>query len=224
MVAMCSSGWQSCLWFSSYWGQVHRRYPAAIELMILLLAIAVGLLAGLARARIRGGHLQAPELRLVWWAPIAFLPQWLAFHFPTTRDLVTDRVAAAALVGSQLLLLVFAWVNRKQAGVWLLGAGLVLNLCVIIPNKGLMPVSPEVVAQLLPDQPAGAWQIGERIGWSIILPATATRLWWLSDHFLVPAWFPYRKALSVGDLFIAAGAFWFLWTLGAPQIQDDEGA
>jgi hypothetical protein len=81
----------------------------------------------------------------------------------------------------------------------------------------LMPVSPEVVAQLLPDQPVGTWQDGERIGWSIILSRSRTQLWWLSDHLLMPAWMPYRKALSVGDLLIALGAFWLLWTLGAPE-------
>jgi hypothetical protein len=191
--------------------------------MVLWLAIVVGLAAGLARAKIRGRHLQAPELRLAWWVPIAFLPQWLAFHFRITRSLVTDSLAAGALIGSQALLLVFAWVNRRQPGLWLLGAGLVSNLSAIIANGGLMPVSPEVVAQLLPDQPAGTWQLGERIGWSVILSRSATRLWWLSDHLLMPAWMPYRKALSVGDLFIAAGAFWFLWTLSAPLTRDDEG-
>jgi hypothetical protein len=185
--------------------------------MILLVAVGAGLIAGLVRAKSKNGHLQAPELHLVWWVPIAFLPQWLAFHFPATRSLATDTVAAAALVSSQALLLVFAWVNRKQSGVWLLGAGLVSNLCVILSNRGLMPVSPEVAAQLLPDRPAGAWEIGERIGWNVILSPPATHLWWLSDHLLMPAWMPYRKALSVGDLLIALGAFWLLWTLGAPE-------
>lgn len=190
--------------------------------MILLPAIVAGLLAGLARARHRNEHLRSPDLRLVWLVPIAFLPQWLAFNLPATRRLTTDNSAVAALVSSQALLLVFAWFNRNQAGFWALGTGLALNLSVIALNGGLMPVSPEVVAELLPDIPTDTWQVGERVGWNIVLPVTDTRLWWLSDHLLLPAWFPYRKALSVGDLLIAAGAFWYLWALGAPKQEQEK--
>jgi hypothetical protein len=185
--------------------------------MILLPAIVAGLLAGLARARHRNEHLKSPDLRLIWLVPIAFLPQWLAFNLPVTRRLTTDSLAAAALVSSQALLLVFAWYNRKQPGFWALGVGLALNLTVITLNGGLMPVSPEVVAELLPDTPVDAWQVGERVGWNSVLPVTDTRLWWLSDHLLLPAWFPLRKALSIGDVLIAAGAFWYLWALGGPE-------
>jgi hypothetical protein len=189
--------------------------------MILLPAIAAGLLAGLAWAKYRNEHLRSPDLRLVWLVPIAFLPQWLAFNLPVTRRLTTDNLAAAALVSSQALLLVFAWYNRKQPGFWALGAGLALNLTVIALNGGLMPVSPGVVAELLPDTPADDWQVSERVGWNIVLPVTDMRLWWLSDHLLLPAWFPYRKALSVGDLLIAAGAFWYLSALGAPKPEEE---
>jgi hypothetical protein len=182
--------------------------------MILLPAIAAGLLAGLARARYRNGHLRVPELRLVWLVPIAFLPQWLAFDFPGTRRLVDDTLAAATLVGSQVLMLVFAWFNRDRPGFWGLGVGLALNLLVIAANGGLMPVSPEVMAQLHPDASPNTWQAGERSGWNVVLPTSATRLWWLSDHLLLPAWFAYRTALSVGDVLIASGAFWLFWTLG----------
>jgi hypothetical protein len=189
--------------------------------MILLPAIVAGLLAGLAWAKYRNEHLRSPDLRLVWLVPIAFLPQWLAFNLPVTRRLTTDNLAAAALVSSQALLLVFAWYNRKQPGFWALGAGLALNLTVIALNGGLMPVSPGVVAELLPDTPADDWQVSERVGWNIVLPVTDMRLWWLSDHLLLPAWFPYRKALSVGDLLIAAGAFWYLSALGAPKPEEE---
>jgi hypothetical protein len=190
--------------------------------MILLLAIAAGLLAGLARARYRNRHLKSPDLRLVWLVPIAFLPQWLAFNLPLTRRLATDNLAAAALVSSQALLLVFAWFNRIQPGFWALGTGLVLNLTVISLNGGFMPVSPEVVEKLLPDAPADAWQVGERVGWNIVLSVTDTRLWWLSDHLLLPAWFPVRKALSIGDVLIAVGAFWYLWALGGPGQEEEK--
>jgi hypothetical protein len=184
--------------------------------MILLAAIAAGLLAGAIRARLTNGHLQTPDLHLVWLVPIAYLPQWFAFHQPTTRRLVSDDTAAIALVGSQLLLLVFAWYNRQQPGFWALGTGLLLNLTVIAFNGGLMPVNPEVVSQLLPEASARTWQIGDRIGWNVVLPVEATGLWWLSDHLLMPAWLPYRKALSVGDICIAIGAFWLLWTSARP--------
>jgi hypothetical protein len=190
--------------------------------MILLLAIAAGLLAGLARARYRNRHLKSPDLRLVWLVPIAFLPQWLAFNLPLTRRLATDNLAAAALVSSQALLLVFAWFNRIQPGFWALGTGLVLNLTAIALNGGFMPVSPEVVEKLLPDAPADAWQVGERVGWNIVLSVTDTRLWWLSDHLLLPAWFPVRKALSIGDVLIAVGAFWYLWALGGPGQEEEK--
>ena len=185
--------------------------------MILLLAIVAGLLAGLIRARYSNGHLKTPDLRLAWLVPVAFLPQWLAFNLPVTRRLITDSLAAGALVSSQALLLVFAWFNRNQSGFWALGIGSALNLSVIALNGGLMPVSPGVVAELLPDTSAATWHVGERIGWNVVLPVSSTRLWWLSDHLLMPAWSPYRKALSIGDLFIAGGAFWFLWSLADPE-------
>ena len=183
--------------------------------MILLLAVVAGLLAGLARAWQGGRRLASPNLCLVWLVPLAFLPQWLAFYLPATCKLIPDYLAATVLVGSQALLLVFAWLNRSQPGFWALGLGLALNLLVIALNGGLMPISPETVARLVPDAPPDAWQIGQRLGSGkdVILPIAATRLWWLGDRFLLPAWFPYQVAFSLGDAFIAGGAFWLLWML-----------
>jgi len=183
-------------------------------MLLLLVAVGAGLLAGLVRARAAGRHLEPPHLRLAWLVPVAFLPQWLAFHWAVTRGWVGDGLAAAALVGSQALLLLFVGLNWSQPGFWILGLGLALNLLVIVLNGGLMPVSPETLAQLLRDGAPRTWQVGDRLGWSTVLPVDATRLWWLSDQILLPDWFPYRKAFSVGDILVAAGAFWLLWTLG----------
>ena len=189
---------------------------AADECVILLLAVIAGLLAGLVRAWSRKRSLSSLSLRIVWLAPLAFLPQWVAFYLPATRRLTADSAAAAALVGSQVLLLVFAWCNRDRPGFCALGIGLAMNLLVIALNGGLMPISPETVTQLRPHAPPDAWQVGSRLGTGkdIVLPVAATRLWWLSDRFLLPAGFPYRVAFSLGDVFIASGAFWLLWMLG----------
>jgi len=192
--------------------------------VILLLAVVAGLLAGSVRAWRGGRRLAAPNLRLVWLVPVAFLPQWLAFYLPATRKLIPDDLAAAVLVGSQTLLLIFAWFNRDQPGFWALGLGLVLNLLVIILNGGLMPISPGTVARVAPDAPPDAWQMGRRLGTGkdIVLPVTAMQLWWLSDRFLLPPWFPYRVAFSLGDVLIAVGAFWLLWTIGDKADDGDQ--
>jgi hypothetical protein len=186
--------------------------------MILLVAIIVGLLAGLIRAWAGGRQLTSPHFRLTWLVSVAFLPQLLAFYLPSTPVLETQPGVAAGLVGSQTMLLAFVWCNRRQPGFLWLGLGLALNLWVIALNGGLMPISPDMASRLNPGIPAHTWEIGSRLGNSkdVILPAAETRYWLLSDRFFLalPAWISYRVAFSLGDMLIAAGAFWLLWAMG----------
>jgi len=182
--------------------------------LILLLAVLAGLLAGQLRAWAGRRRLHVPDLRYWWLALVAFLPQWLAFYLPATRQQIPDYLAAAALVSSQALLLIFAWINRRQPGFWIMGAGLLLNLAVISLNGGLMPISPETINRLYPTlQPS--WEFGKRFGSGkdIVLPYSQTKLGWLSDLFVLP-FLGRMVAFSLGDFFIAAGVFWFLWAQG----------
>lgn len=185
--------------------------------MILLTAIIAGLIAGFIRARWNQRKLNPLTLKYEWIVFAAFLPQIIAFQLPWTRTTLPDGWVRAALVSSQLFLLVFAWFNRKAPGFWLLGIGLVLNFLVIILNGGLMPISPEVVSKYLPNAQDGTWTIGERLGATkdIVLNISETRFWWLSDRFTLPDWINYAVAFSFGDILIWIGAFWLLWSLGA---------
>lgn len=194
--------------------------------MILLTAVVLGLCAGMARAQVLKIPYRSLDLKVIWLALLAFIPQLLAFTLPATRSKLPDTWAPFLLVGLQIALLAFAWVNRKQPGFWLLGAGLLLNFAVIVLNGGLMPISPTTVERLIPGM-SDQWQIGARLGTGkdIVLLDSATRLWFLSDRFIFPGWPKIRVAFSLGDVLIAAGAFWMLWSLGGQQNteQDKKG-
>lgn len=181
---------------------------------LLTPAIVAGFLAGAGRAWINKRAIHPLDLRWQWLVMVAVWPQLLAFYIPTTRHLVADSWAAIILCLSQMLLLVFIWANRQQPYLKLLGLGLALNLLVILLNNGLMPVSPEALTQLAPQAPSGGWVPGERIEKDVVLPLTETKLWWLSDHLLVPTWFPYQAVFSPGDMLIAMGVFGLLRSIG----------
>jgi hypothetical protein len=192
--------------------------------MILLVAVVAGALAGLARARLGGRRFQVGALDHVWIIFLAVFIQALAFYLPPTRDIMPDRLAAYLLISSQIGLVVFVWLNRKQPGLWVLGAGLILNLVVIFANGGLMPISPEIATRLVPTRAIDTWETGVRFGWSkdILLDKADTLFWWLSDCLVSPAWFLPRVAFSPGDVLVALGAFWFFWARGGPQDRDIE--
>jgi hypothetical protein len=195
--------------------------------MILLVAILAGLVAGLLLARFRkqaqkqapGQGWTVPPLRKPWLAILAFLPQLLISYLPT-RGQVSDELAALGLIASLALFLVFCWFNRRLSGVWLLALGLGLNLLVMALNGGFMPISPQTASRLVPADAQAALAAlasGTRFGLKdiLLLPAQ-TRLVWLSDQFLPPRGFPYQVAFSLGDIIIAAGAFWLMLTQGKP--------
>src|SRR4030065_457232 len=102
--------------------------------MILLIAVASGLTCGYLRARLSSHPYQAVEVRHAWLVLAAYLPQFFAFYLPATRSVFPSDWVPVVLVGSQFLLLIFAWLNRQLPGFWLLGLGLLANLLVISLN------------------------------------------------------------------------------------------
>ena len=184
--------------------------------MLLTLAVVAGLIAGSLRAILRGNNLQIPPLTFTWLVFVAVIPQLVVFEITATAKWFALFWVKAILIGSQILLLGFVWANRKQAGIWLFGIGLVLNLFVILLNGGLMPISPDAASHVYPETLPYEWSLGNRLdlGKDIILEVSATRLPILSDRFHLPAWFPYRVTFSLGDVFIALGVFILLWQSG----------
>lgn len=126
-------------------------------------------------------------------------------------------MVAVCLVATQIILLGFAWLNRHVPGMSVLICGVVLNLLVMASNGGLMPISPYTAGRLVSEQQLLDFQLGSRIGAKdILLLPQNTRFEWLADRFLTPAWSPYQAAFSLGDVFIAIGAFWMLAKPGTP--------
>jgi hypothetical protein len=181
--------------------------------VILLTAVVAGALTGWGYARWKGRTWHPPVFRSVWLVLLGFLPQLAAFYLPFTRRLLPDEIASASLVGSQLVLLVFTLVNVHLPGMWLLSFGLGCNLAVILANGGFMPLTVDAAAKLVNPSILNSLTIGERISNAskdILLPESRILLPWLVDRFVPPSFIPYRFAFSLGDVFVAAGAFWML--------------
>jgi hypothetical protein len=106
------------------------------------------------------------------------------------------------------LMAIFLWLNRHLPGMKVIALGLLLNLAVVIANGGYMPVSPQALALKEGRVPSaeeyGRWRSRSK---DVVLDRSETRLWLLSDIFVIPKPLPFTSVLSIGDLLLAAGAF-----------------
>jgi hypothetical protein len=182
-------------------------------LVILLTAIAAGILVGLLVAWRNNTTWQPPLFKHGWLVVAGFLPQFLAFYLPATRRLFPDWLAAASLVVSQVILLAFCFLNRRLPGILLIIIGLGFNLIVILANGGFMPLPMETAAYLLPQESFSQLESSRRVAAGskdVFLPMHDIIFPWLADRFYPPKGFPYQFVFSLGDVLIAAGTFWLL--------------
>ena len=179
--------------------------------MILWLGLGTGLVTGLGWSKLQGRPYRYPALNHIWLVFAGFLPQFLAVYLGNALIKIPDWLTALSVVTTQLTLLIFAWLNRHLAGMMVLIIGLLLNMAVMIANNGFMPINPNTAERIIGTEKVATFESGSRIGYKdILLPKSEAKLEILSDRFLPPVGFPYQVAFSLGDVFIAFGAFWIL--------------
>jgi hypothetical protein len=125
----------------------------------------------------------------------------------TTHSLVAVTVARPLNVVGALLLLAVVWFNRRIPGALLFGAGLTLNLVVIVAFGGRMPVL--LPHDVDPNSPVLALLRGGLDPLHIAL-AHPQGLWFIGDIFAIPGLGGHSSLVSIGDLLMAAGVAWLI--------------
>jgi len=179
---------------------------------VILIALCLALLLGLMALGGRASDLTHVQVKWGWLAPLAFLMQAYLIFFPAERagDVLSPR--SLLLVASHVLLFVVIWQNRHLSGIKVIGLGLLLNFLVMIVNGGFMPITPETLVQIGYDGNASQLETGYIVGRTknVVAEPGEASLWFLSDVMVIPRPFPIPTALSLGDLLIVLGVFFFL--------------
>jgi hypothetical protein len=175
-----------------------------ILLAMVLLAFLSALLSGGKLGRLANLPLRAP-----WLALLGFGLQIFIIYSPTEMAQGLFGIRTLTLIGSYAILLAFVWINRRLAGMLVIGLGLALNLTVMLANGGYMPITPDAVKAIRPDYQLESVEMGARLKDTkdILLPREETNLWFLADIFVLPPPFPIPSVFSPGDVVLAIGAF-----------------
>lgn len=110
----------------------------------------------------------------------------------------------AAHLASYGLAALFAVLNFRSAGTWVVGVGGASNLAAIVANGGTMPASASALE-------ASGWQAppGHFANSAVV---AEPRLAFLGDVFVTPSWLPVHSVFSLGDVVIVIGVAVFLFS------------
>jgi hypothetical protein len=161
---------------------------------VTLVLIVIGLAVGI--GFVAGGSLRPFEhLNVHWWGVAV---AGLALQTISITADMGRSAGLAALAGSYGMLLAFAWVNRRLPALWVLMAGLVLNILVIGVNGG-MPVS----ASALDTAGSGAEGLLGAGTAKHHLMGPEDSLTGLGDVIGIPP--PVGAVISIGDVLLYGG-------------------
>lgn len=140
------------------------------------------------------------RLRHIWLVWLALAVQIVVIS--VLPDL--GAVSQGLHVATYGLAFLFALLNNRSAGTWLVAIGGACNLIAITANGGVMPATAGAVK-------ASGWRpTAGHFANSAALPNP--RLSFLGDMFSTPPGFPVHSVFSIGDVVIVLGVALFLHT------------
>jgi Family of unknown function (DUF5317) len=169
---------------------------------VIAAALAVAVLIGGDVRRLSQLRLRHLELLLA-----AFAAKISVALLGTTHAAAAVTAARPLNVIGAGLLLAVVWFNRRIPGAILFGAGLTLNLIVILAFGGRMPVL--LPRDIDPNSAVLALLRGGLDPLHVALPH-AQGLWFLGDIFAIPGIGGHASLVSIGDLLMAAGVAWLI--------------
>lgn len=169
--------------------------------MIILVAIPIGILAGLL---FRGSIANLSGFRFRWgWVAVVGLLVQVALFTPT-GDEIAGSAGPAIYVLSTIAVFLAVLRNIRLPGMVIVALGSISNLAAIIANGGFMPADARALAI------AGFTDAGSHTN-SVVLEHPALQP--LTDIFAVPAGIPMANVYSVGDVLIGIGIVIMIATL-----------
>ena len=150
----------------------------------------------LATVPLARGRLEAlADVRLAW-LPLLLAALLAQILITVTLPSLPDAVLATTHIATYVAAGWVLWVNRRIAGMGLIGLGAALNALPIIVNRGTLPASPTA------ESTAGV-HVTHHFTNSGVL--AHPHLAFLGDTMTSPAFLPLRNVVSPGDLVILAG-------------------
>jgi hypothetical protein len=167
----------------------------------ILLSLVIGFfrggsLKGLAHMNLRGG----------WLFPLLLAIQIVIFALQHKVSII-GKLSNSLFLLVYIIGLIFLWINRKQPGFIVIFAGALLNFIVMAANGGRMPVSIEA-AQFLGREYIDALQAGVYGKHQAI--TSETLLPFLGDIIPLSPPYPRQQVISIGDVVMNVGVFFFI--------------
>jgi Family of unknown function (DUF5317) len=167
----------------------------------ILISFIVGVL--------RKGNLRAfSQLNLKWgWVfPLLLVVQLAVFSFQNDSEFL-GQLSGSIYVVVYIVGLIFLFLNRKNPGFILISIGVFLNFIVMVLNGGRMPVSVEASAVL---DPGYIQALKESLYAKHTMLTSTTHLGFLGDVIPISDPYPRTQIISIGDIIMNIGIFFFI--------------
>ncbi|MEH7494833.1 DUF5317 domain-containing protein, partial [Neobacillus niacini] len=167
----------------------------------ILISFIVGIL--------RKGNLRAfSQLNLKWgWVfPLLLVVQLAVFMLQNDSEFL-GQLSGSIYIIVYIIGLVFLFLNRKNPGFILIFIGVFLNFIVMVLNGGRMPVSVEAAAVL---DPGYIQALKESLYAKHAMLTSTTHLGFLGDVIPISDPYPRTQIISIGDIIMNIGIFFFI--------------
>ncbi|MEH7305623.1 DUF5317 domain-containing protein [Neobacillus drentensis] len=158
---------------------------------------------------LRKGNLRAlAQLKLKWgWIfPLLLIVELAVFTLQNDSKIL-GQISGSIYIVVYVLGLLFLFMNRNNQGFMLILIGVFLNFLVMVINGGRMPVSVEAAAVL---DPGYIEALKDSLYAKHTMLNSSTHLEFLGDVIPISAPYPRTQIISIGDIIMNIGIFFFI--------------